>query len=70
MHFVFSIWPPVAVNMFDFLVDAIDGSGGGGGYRRNTQQNSIKREKNTPESCSSYLKIEEFNAIRPKRGKK
>ena len=34
MHFFFSIWPPVAVNIHHFLVYAIDGLGGG--YRRNT----------------------------------
>ena len=28
--FIFSIWPPVAVNIVYFLVHVIDGLGGGG----------------------------------------
>ena len=33
-HFFFSVWPPVTVNIINFLLHAIDGLGGG--YRRNT----------------------------------
>ena len=49
---LFSIWPPVAVNIHYFLVHAIDGlGGGGGGSRRNTHPRMLDAHQAVPTSA-------------------
>ena len=60
----FSIWPPVAVNIHDFLFHAIDGFGGGLSIVQ-----TLVRSTSTPVHCSSaQLSSVSFNSRRLIRG--